>query len=88
MPPVEGVAGGGTGYGWNDGNVHSSSSLHGVVDPTKTPSSDLLHVWCMPNTANVSQQEMPRPLEPVSLSVLFLFYYWPFALFSLILRCK
>ncbi|RWR95698.1 Cyclin-A2-1 [Cinnamomum micranthum f. kanehirae] len=69
VPPVEGVAGGGTGYGWNDGNSHGSNSLHGVVDPTKIPSSDLLHVWCMPSTTNVGQQEMPRPLEPISLLV-------------------
>lgn len=69
VPPVEGVAGGGTGYGWNDGSLHCSDSLYGVVDPTKVPSADLLHVWCMPSTANVGQQEMPRPLEHISLLV-------------------
>ncbi|XP_077233285.1 alpha-1,6-mannosyl-glycoprotein 2-beta-N-acetylglucosaminyltransferase isoform X2 [Tasmannia lanceolata] len=67
--PVEGVAGGGTGYGWNDGSFHCSNSISGVVDPTKVPSADLLHVWCMPSTANVGQQEMPRSLEPISLLV-------------------
>ncbi|XP_058080319.1 uncharacterized protein LOC131228578 isoform X3 [Magnolia sinica] len=69
MPPVEGVAGGGTGYGWSDGISNCSNSLGGVVDPTKVPSADLLHVWCMPSTANIGQQEMPRPLEPISLLV-------------------
>lgn len=68
VPPVEGVAGGGTGYGWMDGSPASSGSIRGLdeVDPAKVPSSDLLHVWCMPSTANVGQQELPRPLEPVS----------------------
>ncbi|MQL82758.1 hypothetical protein Taro_015249, partial [Colocasia esculenta] len=65
VPPVEGVAGGGTGYGWNDGGFRGLCSFSGVVDPTKIPSVELLHVWCMPSTANVGQQEMPRPLEPV-----------------------
>ncbi|KAG9440935.1 hypothetical protein H6P81_021100 [Aristolochia fimbriata] len=69
VPPVEGVAGGGTGYGWNDGSLPSSSSLNGVsdIDPTKIPTSDLVHVWFMPSTVNIGQQEMPRHLEPVSL---------------------
>lgn len=65
MPPVEGVAGGGTGYGWNDGGFENSCSFPRVIDPTKVPTAEFLHVWCMPNTANVGQQEIPRPLEPV-----------------------
>ncbi|KAL6012364.1 hypothetical protein ACLOJK_002851 [Asimina triloba] len=69
MPPVEGVGGGGTGYGWSDGILHTSNSFGGVVDPTKVPSAELLHVWSMPSTANIGQQEMPRPLEPISLLV-------------------
>lgn len=67
FPPVEGVAGGGTGYGWSDGNLKETSSFNGEVDPTKFPTADLVHVWAMPSTANVGQQEMPRPLEPISL---------------------
>lgn len=67
VPPVEGVAGGGTAYGWSDGVVHPSNSLKGSTDPTEVPSADLLHVWCMPSTANVGPQEMPRPLEHVTL---------------------
>ncbi|OVA04540.1 protein of unknown function DUF4091 [Macleaya cordata] len=66
VPPVEGVAGGGTAYGWNDGGFHSNP-IRGTVDPTKVPSADLLHVWCMPSTSNVGQQEMPRSLEPITL---------------------
>lgn len=64
VPPVEGVAGGGTAYGWNDGGFHSNP-IRGTVDPTKVPSSELLHVWCMPSTSNVCQQEVPRSLECV-----------------------
>ncbi|CAA7404265.1 unnamed protein product [Spirodela intermedia] len=67
VPPVEGVAGGGTGYGWNDGGFDNSCSSPRVIDPTKVPTAEFLHVWCMPNTANVGQQEIPRPLEPISL---------------------
>ncbi|KAL6656849.1 hypothetical protein ACP70R_004629 [Stipagrostis hirtigluma subsp. patula] len=67
VPPVEGVAGGGTSYGWVDGGLSGSSLGAGVVDPTKVHSGDLLHVWSMPSTANVSQQEAPRPLEHVNL---------------------
>ncbi|MCL7043539.1 hypothetical protein MKW94_022837 [Papaver nudicaule] len=66
VPPVEGVAGGGTAYGWNDGGFHSNP-IRGTVDPTKVPSSELLHVWCMPSTSNVGQQEMPRSLECINL---------------------
>ncbi|KAI3910353.1 hypothetical protein MKW92_046744 [Papaver armeniacum] len=66
VPPVEGVAGGGTAYGWNDGGFHSNP-IRGTVDPTKVPSSELLHVWCMPSTSNVCQQEMPRSLECINL---------------------
>lgn len=68
-PPVEGVAGGGTGYGWSDIGPNYSSSLRGRIDPTKESSADLVHVWCMPSTANVGQQEMPRPLDPITLLV-------------------
>ncbi|XP_020244544.1 uncharacterized protein LOC109822722 isoform X3 [Asparagus officinalis] len=67
VPPVEGVAGGGTGYGWNDGVLQDSVSFVGDVDPRKVPTADLLHVWCMPSTANVGHQEVPRPLENISL---------------------
>ncbi|XP_047322064.1 uncharacterized protein LOC124925959 [Impatiens glandulifera] len=67
VPPVEGVAGGGTAYGWGDSGLNSSYPLRGTIDPSKVPSADLLHVWCMPNTANVGPQDMPRPLETISL---------------------
>jgi hypothetical protein len=67
VPPVEGVAGGGTSYGWVDGGLQASSLGNGAIDPTKIHSADLLHVWSMPSTANVSQQEAPRPLEHVNL---------------------
>lgn len=67
VPPLEGVSGGGTGYGWSDGVFQESVSFTGEVDPRKIPTADLLHVWCMPSTANVGQQEMPRPLENISL---------------------
>ncbi|KAK1268003.1 hypothetical protein QJS04_geneDACA006225 [Acorus gramineus] len=67
VPPVEGVAGGGTGYGWSDGGLHGTNCFTGVVDPTKVPTADLLHVWYMPSTTNVGQQEMPHSLEPISL---------------------
>lgn len=67
VPPVEGVAGGGTSYGWVDGGLRGTNLGAGVIDPTKVHSDDLLHVWSMPSTANVSQQEAPRPLEKVNL---------------------
>lgn len=67
VPPVEGVAGGGTSYGWSDGGIYVSSTMNGAIDPLAVPSSELLHVWCMPSTANVGSQEMPRHLEPVNL---------------------
>lgn len=67
VPPVEGVAGGGTAYGWGDSGIHDSSTLRGTIDPAKVPSTDLVHVWCMPSTATVGPHDMPRPLEPVSL---------------------
>lgn len=67
VPPIEGVAGGGTSYGWSDGSIPVSSTLKGAVDPTEVSSSELVHVWCMPSTANVGSQEMPRHLEPVNL---------------------
>ncbi|KAG5543231.1 hypothetical protein RHGRI_016096 [Rhododendron griersonianum] len=64
VPPAEGVAGGGTAYGWGDSGIHDSSSLRGTIDPTKVPSTDLVHVWCMPSTATVGPHDMPQPLEP------------------------
>ncbi|KAM7521107.1 hypothetical protein LguiB_020069 [Lonicera macranthoides] len=67
VPPVEGIAGGGTAYGWSDGNIYCQSSLRGIIDLTKVPSAELVHVWCMASTANVGPQEMPRALEPISL---------------------
>ncbi|KNA23591.1 hypothetical protein SOVF_023500 isoform A [Spinacia oleracea] len=67
VPPVEGVAGGGTSYGWSDGGAYVSSLMKGDIDPLEVPSSELLNVWCMPSTANVGSQEMPRHLEPVNL---------------------
>lgn len=72
VPPVEGVAGGGTAYGWSDG-LHDPSPLRGTIDPMKVPSAELVHVWCLPSTANVGQQEMPRHLEPVSVPALCVF---------------
>lgn len=65
VPPVEGVAGGGTAYGWNDGGFHSSNLRKESLNPSEVPTADLVHIWCMPSTANVGLQEMPRPLEPV-----------------------
>ncbi|XP_028551591.1 uncharacterized protein LOC110104675 isoform X4 [Dendrobium catenatum] len=67
VPPLEGLAGGGTAYGWSDGGLEDSILYTGKVDPTKVPTADLLHVWCMPSTANIGQQEIPRPLENISL---------------------
>ncbi|KAE8690360.1 hypothetical protein F3Y22_tig00110895pilonHSYRG00149 [Hibiscus syriacus] len=67
VPPVEGVAGGGTAYGWNDAGLHVSSSLKGSTDPTEVQTADLVHVWCLPSTANVGPQEVPRNLEPINL---------------------
>lgn len=64
-PPVEGVAGGGTGYGWNDVSLKGPFALSKVIDSTRLPTQDLLHVWGMPSTATVGHQEPPRPLEPV-----------------------
>lgn len=61
-PPVEGVRGGGTGYGWTDAVVKNPTRL---VDVTRHPTGDLLHVWPMPNTATIGHQEPPRPLERV-----------------------
>lgn len=73
VPPVEGVAGGGTAYGWSDdGGLHGSNPLKGSIDPTEVQTADLVHVWFMPSTMNVGPQEMPRHLEPVSMIMLFL----------------
>lgn len=61
-PPVEGVAGGGTGYGWHDVTLKT-------IDVTqKQATSDLVYIWSMPSTANVGHQEQPRPLENVCMS--------------------
>ena len=70
VPPVEGVAGGGTAYGWNDAGLPGSDPPKGSIDPTEAPTADLVHVWCMPSTANVGPQETPRHLEPVSIIAL------------------
>ncbi|KAJ7966735.1 Alpha-1,6-mannosyl-glycoprotein 2-beta-N-acetylglucosaminyltransferase [Quillaja saponaria] len=67
VPPVEGVAGGGTAYGWNDGGTHGPNPVKGSLDPTEIPTRDLVHVWCMPNTANVGPQDLPRHLELINL---------------------
>lgn len=67
VPPVEGVAGGGTAYGWNDASLPNSDPSKASIDPTEVPTADLVHVWCMPNTANVGLQEIPRHLEPINL---------------------
>ncbi|CAI9753428.1 unnamed protein product [Fraxinus pennsylvanica] len=67
VPPVEGVAGGGTAYGWSESVARDPTLLKGSIDPTKVHSSELVHVWCMPSTANVGPQDMPRALEPISL---------------------
>ncbi|XP_058785328.1 uncharacterized protein LOC131660173 isoform X3 [Vicia villosa] len=67
VPPVEGVAGGGTSYGWNDGDAHDLNHLKGPIDPTEIPTKDLVHVWSMPSTTNVGFQEMPRHFEPINL---------------------
>ncbi|KAJ8772679.1 hypothetical protein K2173_027856 [Erythroxylum novogranatense] len=64
VPPVEGVAGGGTAYGWIDGGPNP---LKGSIDPLEVTTADLVHVWCLPSTANVGPQEMPRHLEPINL---------------------
>ncbi|XVF36134.1 hypothetical protein REPUB_Repub19eG0032300 [Reevesia pubescens] len=69
VPPVEGVAGGGTAYGWNDGGFYVSNPLKGSIEPTEVPTADLVHVWCLPSTANVGPQEVPRNLESISLLV-------------------
>ncbi|KAI9113188.1 hypothetical protein K1719_015713 [Acacia pycnantha] len=67
VPPVEGVAGGGTAYGWNDGGTQGLSLRKGSIDPTEIPTRDIVNVWSMPSTANVGSQDMPRQLEPINL---------------------
>ncbi|KAK6115368.1 hypothetical protein DH2020_007637 [Rehmannia glutinosa] len=67
VPPVEGVAGGGTAYGWGEIGTQDPYLLRGSIDPGKVNSSELVHVWCMPSSANVGPQDMPRTLEPISL---------------------
>lgn len=74
VPPVEGVAGGGTSYGWNDGDAHDLNHLKGPIDPTEIPTKDLVHVWSMPSTANVGFQEMPRHFEPVSFFISYFYF--------------
>ncbi|KAH8931516.1 hypothetical protein BDL97_19G025700 [Sphagnum fallax] len=66
-PPVEGVGGGGTGYGWNDTGVKPSIDFLSANDVSKHPTVDFVHVWCCPSTATVGHQEPPRPLEQISL---------------------
>ncbi|KAG6437983.1 hypothetical protein SASPL_102914 [Salvia splendens] len=72
VPPVEGVAGGGTAYGWGESGIQDPNLLRTSIDPLKVHSSELVHTWCMPSTANVGPQDMPRTLEPVSLNELYL----------------
>lgn len=72
VPPVEGVAGGGTAYGWSESGIQDPYLLRGSIDPLKVHSSNLVHAWCMPSTANVGPQDMPRTLEPVSWGILYL----------------
>lgn len=76
-PPVEGVGGGGTGYGWNDssqtGATTSAILTTSDMDVSRIPTSDLVHVWCMPSTAIIGHQDPPRPLEPVGVLVFALF---------------
>ncbi|XP_047982579.1 uncharacterized protein LOC125223460 [Salvia hispanica] len=67
VPPVEGVAGGGTAYGWGESGIQDPNLLRTSIDPLKVHSSELVHAWCMPSTANVGPQDMPRTLEPISL---------------------
>ncbi|KAK4276603.1 hypothetical protein QN277_014733 [Acacia crassicarpa] len=67
VPPVEGVAGGGTAYGWNDGGTQGLSLRKGYIDPTEIPTRDIVNVWSMPSTANVGSQDMPRQLDPIHL---------------------
>lgn len=68
-PPVEGVGGGGTSYGWSDGGCQLPASFSGVIDPSRIPSSDLVHVWHMPSTENVGNQGIPQQFEHVSCSL-------------------
>lgn len=76
VPPVEGVAGGGTAYGWNDGSTQGLIPHKGSVDPTEIPTRDLVYVWSMPSTANVGSQDMPRHLEPVSTFMILVAYVY------------
>ena len=63
-PPVEGISGGGTGYGWIDASPK-------IMDgENKQLTSDFVSVWTMPTTANVGHQEQPRLLENVSIHCL------------------
>lgn len=87
LPPVEGVAGGGTSYGWSDAGIYASGSMKGTIDPSEVPSSELLHVWCMPSTANVGSQEMPRHLEPVCMLYLFASACTQFFFLFLVMIC-
>ncbi|XP_078442418.1 alpha-1,6-mannosyl-glycoprotein 2-beta-N-acetylglucosaminyltransferase isoform X2 [Wolffia australiana] len=69
VPPVEGLGGGGTGYGWADNGFEISHPFPRQMDPSKVPTADFVHVWCMPSTSNVGQQELPQKLEPESVQI-------------------
>lgn len=66
-PPLEGVGGGGTGYGWNEDAEVGGGVVGSEIDIARHATSDLVHVWCMPSTAIIGHQEPPRSLEQVSL---------------------
>ncbi|KAM7256464.1 hypothetical protein ACFE04_012205 [Oxalis oulophora] len=67
--PVEGVGGGGTSYGFESSTTATSSSSStklkfGNNNSNNNSTSDLVHVWTMPSTANVTYQDMmPRQLD-------------------------
>ena len=63
-PPVEGISGGGTGYGWIDASPKTTDGEN------KQSTSNFVSVWTMPTTANVGHQEQPRLLENVSIHCL------------------
>ncbi|GBG92441.1 hypothetical protein CBR_g55378, partial [Chara braunii] len=66
-PPVNGVRGGGTGYGWSEFGYRQDECIGRHIDARTRATAALLSVWPMPNTANVGHQEPPRPLEKVNL---------------------
>jgi hypothetical protein len=63
-PPVEGVSGGGTAYGWIDASPYMLTT---DGESCRKSTSDLVSVWQMPSTANLGHQEQPRLLEDVSI---------------------